>query len=337
MYDFAHPIEDAVEKISHSICTLEFEDHRPLYDWVLINCDYDPRPRQYEFARLNIQRTIMSKRYLKKLVDEKFVDGWDDPRMPTLAGLRRRGFPPAAIREFCERIGVAKGNSEVEPGQLESCVREELNLHAERAMAVIEPLELVITNRPESFKEELIFEYTLGENESFSRSISFSNRLFIEKEDFSLDPPPKYHRLTLGGMVRLKSGYIIKCTDFEKDAQGEVVKVFAEIIEGTKSGQDSVGIKVKGVIHWVDAKTCADAQVRLYDYLLTADNPDADFSERLNSQSLIIKKAKIENYLANAEKDKSFQFMRAGYFCSDIKSVKTVFNKIVSLKDGFKA
>ena len=334
MYDFAHPIEDAVEGVTHSICTLEFEDHRPLYDWVLDNCWDGPRPHQYEFARLSVERTIMSKRYLKKLVDEKAVDGWDDPRMPTLAGFRRRGYTPSAIREFCERIGVAKANSEVETGQLESCIREELNLTAARAMAVLEPVELVITNRPDDFTENIEFSYQLGEEEK-RREVSFSNSLYIEKSDFSLDPPPKYKRLTLGGTVRLKSAYIIRCTDCEKNDCGEVTKIYAEIVEGTKSGQDNSGVKVKGVIHWVNKKDCADITARLYDYLLDDDKTGKDFSERLNADSLKVCAAKGEKLLKNAEKGESFQFLRQGYFVRDIKSDGAVFNRIVGLKDGW--
>ena len=336
MYDFAHPIEDAVEGITHSICTLEFEDHRPLYDWVLDNCWDGARPHQYEFARLGIERTIMSKRYLKKLVDEKFVDGWDDPRMPTLAGLRRRGYTPSSIREFCERIGVAKANSEVETGQLESCIREELNATAARAMAVLEPIELEIVNRSADFSETLEFSYNLGEEEK-RREISFSNSLYIEKSDFSLDPPPKYKRLTLGGTVRLKSAYIIRCTDCERGADGEVKKVYAEIIEGTKSGQDNSGLKVKGVIHWVDKKNCVDVTARLYDYLLDDDKTGKDFSERLNLNSLTVCAAKCEKLLKSAAKGESFQFLRQGYFVRDIKSDGLVFNRVVGLKDSFKA
>ena len=335
MYDFAHPLEDALEKVTHSCCSLEFEDHRPLYDWVIDNCDVTDKPHQYEFARLNIERTIMSKRYLKKLVDEKFVDGWDDPRMPTLAGLRRRGYTPSSIREFCERIGVAKANSEVETGQLESCIREELNLTAARAMAVLEPLELEIVNRGDDFAEQLEFSYNLGEDEK-TREISFSKNLYIEKSDFSLDPPPKYKRLTLGGTVRLKSAYIIHCTGCDKDENGNPTKVYAEIIEGTKSGQDNSGLKVKGVIHWVNKKDCVSVSARLYDYLLDDDKTGKDFSERLNKESLKICNAKAEKYLGSCAKGESFQFLRQGYFVRDIKSDGLVFNRIVGLKDGFK-
>lgn len=335
MYDFAHPIEDAVENISHSVCTLEFEDHRPLYDWVLRECgDMFPHPpHQYEFARLNIERMIMSKRYLKKLVDEGFVSGWDDPRMPTIAGLRRRGYTPASIREFCERIGVAKANSEVEVGQLESCIREELNATAPRAMAVLDPLELVLDNVPEDFCEKLDFEINQFEPDKGSRTIELTKHIFIERGDFEVVPPPKYKRLTPGGTVRLKSGYIIKCTGYDGTPEN-VERVHAEIIEGTRSGEDNSGIKVKGVIHWVNGKA-VKAELRLYDYLLTADDTAPDFNDRLNPESLVVKHGYAEEYLANAKKGDSYQFMRQGYFCRDSKEDGLVFNRIVGLKDAY--
>ncbi len=334
MYDFAHPLEDAVEHISHSICTLEFEDHRPLYDWVLRECGMFPHPpHQYEFARLNLERTIMSKRYLKKLVDEGFVDGWDDPRMPTIAGLRRRGYTPSSIREFCERIGVAKANSEVEIGQLESCIREELNAGAPRAMAVLEPLELVLDNVPDDFCESLAFEMNPFDPNGGTREIVMTKKLYIEKSDFAVVPPPKYKRLTPTGTVRLKSGYIIKCTGYEGTPEN-VTRVHAELIEGTKSGADNSGIKVKGVIHWVNANA-VPAVVRLYDCLLVAGESSLDFGERLNQQSLIEKNALIEPYLADCAKGASYQFLRQGYFCRDSKSEGIVFNRIVGLKDGY--
>lgn len=335
MYDFAHPIEDAVENISHSVCTLEFEDHRPLYDWVLRECgDMFPHPpHQYEFARLNIERMIMSKRYLKKLVDEGFVSGWDDPRMPTIAGLRRRGYTPASIREFCERIGVAKANSEVEVGQLESCIREELNATAPRAMAVLDPLELVLDNVPEDFCEKLDFEINQFEPDKGSRTIELTKHIFIERGDFEVVPPPKYKRLTPGGTVRLKSGYIIKCTGYDGTPEN-VERVHAEIIEGTRSGEDNSGIKVKGVIHWVNGNA-VKAELRLYDYLLTADDTAPDFNDRLNPESLVVKHGYAEEYLASAKKGDSYQFMRQGYFCRDSKEDGLVFNRIVGLKDAY--
>ncbi|KAI4453749.1 glutamine-trna ligase [Holotrichia oblita] len=265
MYDFAHPIEDAVEKITHSICTLEFEDHRPLYDWVIDNCEFDPKPHQYEFARLNLTNTIMSKRYLKKLVDDKFVDGWDDPRMPTISGLRRRGYPAKAIREFCEKIGVAKANSEVDSALLEFCVREELNVSAKRRMAVLDPIEMIITNYNGS--EKLDIEMKAGENAE-SRQVDFSGNLYIEREDFAVNPPPKYHRLTLGGFVRLKGAYIVKCDKFDSGSDGRVERVYCTIMENSKSGSDTSGLKVKGVIHWVDKNTAIEIQANKYSALL---------------------------------------------------------------------
>ena len=334
MYDFAHPIEDAVEGITHSICTLEFEDHRPLYDWVVTECEYKNPPHQYEFARLNIKRTIMSKRYLKKLVESGAVDGWDDPRMPTIAGRRRRGYTPAALKTFCENIGVSKANSEVETGFLESCIRDELNNEAERAMAVTEPLKLKIVNRPDDWSEELDFEINPLKGDGLTRKITISNELYIERTDFEVTPPPKFKRLVPQGTVRLKSGYIIKAVGYEvKD--GKVVSVNAEIIEGTKSGQDCA-VKTKGVIHWVDAKNCAKAQMRIYDYLLNDSEEKVDFSERMNADSLTICDGYVEKYLETAPKLKSFQFLRMGYFCRDSKSDDVVFNRVVSLKDGYK-
>ncbi len=336
MYDFAHPIEDAVEGITHSICTLEFEDHRPLYDWVLTEGEFENPPHQYEFARLNLERTIMSKRYLKKLVDEGVVDGWDDPRMPTIAGMRRRGYTPGALREFCERIGVAKANSEVELAQLESCIRDELNVTADRAMAVLKPLELVITNRADDFCELLEVENNPSDPEKGSRKVSFTNRLYIERDDFAVVPPPKYKRMTVGANIRLKSAYIVNCTGYDEE-NGEVVRVYAEIIDGTKSGEDNSGVKAKGVIHWVDKSTAVDMTVNLYDSLLLPyDGVHEDFSERINPCSRVVLAGKGEKMLGETKALDSFQFMRQGYFCRDSKSDGVVFNQIVSLKDGYK-
>ncbi|MDE7394820.1 MAG: glutamine--tRNA ligase/YqeY domain fusion protein [Clostridiales bacterium] len=335
MYDFAHPIEDAVENISHSICTLEFEDHRPLYDWVLRECEFPHPPHQYEFARLNIARTIMSKRYLKKLVDEGFVSGWDDPRMPTIAGLRRRGYTPSAIRTFCERIGVAKANSEVEEGQLESCIREELNATAARAMAVLDPLPLVLDNVPDDFCETLTTEINPQAENGGTREITLTKTVYIERDDFAVVPPPKYKRLVVDGTVRLKSAYIVKCTGYEGSAEHPTC-VHCELIAGTKSGEDNSGIKVKGVIHWVN-KNAKKACVRLYDYLLIADDSNPDFNARLNADSLIEKEALVEDVLANSKKSESFQFLRQGYFCRDSKEGGLVFNRIVGLKDAYNA
>lgn len=336
MYDFAHPIEDAVEGVTHSICTLEFEDHRPLYDWVLREGEFVNPPHQYEFARLNLERTIMSKRYLKKLVDEHFVDGWDDPRMPTIAGIRRRGYTPTAIRDFCEKIGVAKANSEVELSLLESCIRDELNFAADRAMAVLRPIELVITNLPEDYTEKVTVEVNPNAPEKGTREVDFSPRLYIEKEDFAVVPPPKYKRLTPGGVVRLKGAYIIRATGYDEE-NGEVTRVYAEVIEGSKSGADNSGVKAKGVIHWVDAKTAVDMTVNLYDSLLLPyDGVHEDFSERLNPNSRTVLAAKGEKMLAESKPLTSYQFVRTGYFCRDGKCDGVTFNQVVSLKDGYK-
>lgn len=336
MYDFAHPIEDAVEGVTHSICTLEFEDHRPLYDWVLREGEFVNPPHQYEFARLNLERTIMSKRYLKKLVDEHFVDGWDDPRMPTIAGIRRRGYTPTAIRDFCEKIGVAKANSEVELSLLESCIRDELNFTADRAMAVLRPIELVITNLPEDYTEKVTVEVNPNAPEKGTREVDFSPRLYIEKEDFEVVPPPKYKRLTPGGVVRLKGAYIIRATGYDEE-NGEVTRVYAEVIEGSKSGADNSGVKAKGVIHWVDAKTAVDMTVNLYDSLLLPyDGVHEDFSERLNPNSRTVLAAKGEKMLAESKPLTSYQFVRTGYFCRDGKYDGVTFNQVVSLKDGYK-
>lgn len=335
LYDFAHPIEDAVEGITHSICTLEFEDHRPFYDWVIDECEFEKKPHQYEFARLNIERTIMSKRYLKKLVEEGFVDGWDDPRMPTIAGLRRRGYTPTALKEFCERIGVAKANSEVEAGQLESCIRDELNMTAERAMAVLNPLELVITNRSDDYCEQIDFEINPNNLDLGTRKVTFSNKLYIDKSDFEVIPPPKYKRMTVGAYTRLKGAYIVKCTGYDEQ-DGRATRVYAEIVEGTHSGEDNSGVKAKGVIQWVDAKNCIDLDARVYDYLLLPyDGIHEDFSERMNKNSRVDYKAKGEAYLASAKPLQSFQFMRIGYFCKDTKDGDNAFNQVVGLKDSY--
>lgn len=338
MYDFAHPIEDAHEGITHSICTLEFEDHRPLYDWVVNSCDFpDPKPQQIEFARLNITNTIMSKRYLKKLVDEGKVMGWDDPRMPTLSGLRRRGYPAAALRDFCERIGVAKSNSEVEEAYLQSCVRDELNKTADRVMAVFDPLKVVLTNYEGS--EELTVENNPNAESLTYRSVPFSKTIYIDRADFALVPPPKYYRLKPDGVVRLKGAYIIHCDDVILDGNGDVRELHCSVVPNSKSGEDTSGVKVKGVIQWVDAETCLDVTVRKLQSLLT-DVVDGvtDFNERFNSDSMKVVSAKVERSLLTAKVEDKFQFMRVGYYVLDRDSTdkKLVFNEIVGLKDGFK-
>lgn len=332
MYDFAHPIEDAYEGITHSICTLEFEDHRPLYDWVTQNCGFpSPLPQQIEFARLNITNTIMSKRFLKRLVEEGFVDGWDDPRMPTLCGMRRRGYPPQAIIDFCDRIGVAKANSEVEYGYLNACVRDYLNQYAQRAMAVTSPIKVILTNL--SAPEECEIENNPNKPEEGTRTITLTHELYIDGSDFSLAPPPKYHRLKLDGYVRLKGAYIIKCDKVETDNEGNILHLECSIVENSKSGCDQSGLKVKGVIQWVSAEYNTPLTLRKLDSLLL--DGEGDFINRLNYESLKEIPALGEPSLASAPKESRFQFMRMGYYVRDLKSDLPVFNEIVGLKDTF--
>ena len=337
MYDFAHPIEDAYEGITHSICTLEFEDHRPLYDWVVRECGFaEPRPQQIEFARLNIQNTIMSKRFLKKLVDEGKVMGWDDPRMPTLSGMRRRGYPPQALKNFCERVGVAKANSEVEESYLYSCVRECLNLTADRVMAVFDPVKVVLTNY--EGRETVSVENNPNAPQVTTRQVPFGKVIYIDGSDFSLDPPPKYHRLKPDGYVRLKGAYIIHCDEVVTE-NGKVVQLNCSVVPGSRSGSDESGLKVKGVIQWVDSETCADVTVRKLQSLLNdAVAGETDFSLRFNADSMKTVSAKVENSLLSAKVGDSFQFMRVGYYVLDRDSEKgsLVFNEIVGLKDSFK-
>ena len=337
MYDFAHPIEDAYEGITHSICTLEFEDHRPLYDWVVRECGFgEPRPQQIEFARLNIQNTIMSKRFLKKLVDEGKVMGWDDPRMPTLSGMRRRGYPPQALKNFCERVGVAKANSEVEESYLYSCVRECLNLTADRVMAVFDPVKVVLTNY--EGRETVSVENNPNAPQVTTRQVPFGKVIYIDGSDFSLDPPPKYHRLKPDGYVRLKGAYIIHCDEVVTE-NGKVVQLNCSVVPGSRSGSDESGLKVKGVIQWVDSETCADVTVRKLQSLLNdAVAGETDFSLRFNADSMKTVSAKVENSLLSAKVGDSFQFMRVGYYVLDRDSKKgsLVFNEIVGLKDSFK-
>lgn len=332
MYDFAHPIEDAYEGITHSICTLEFEDHRPLYDWVTQNCGFpSPLPQQIEFARLNITNTIMSKRFLKRLVEEGFVDGWDDPRMPTLCGMRRRGYPPQAIIDFCDRIGVAKANSEVEYGYLNACVRDYLNQYAQRAMAVTSPIKVILTNL--SAPEECEIENNPNKPEEGTRTITLTHELYIDGSDFSLAPPPKYHRLKLDGYVRLKGAYIIKCDKVETDNEGNILYLECSIVKNSKSGSDQSGLKVKGVIQWVSAEYNTPLTLRKLDSLLL--DGEGDFINRLNYESLKEISALGEPSLASAPKESRFQFMRMGYYVRDLKSDLPVFNEIVGLKDTF--
>ncbi len=343
MYDFAHPLEDALEGITHSLCSLEFEDHRPLYNWVRDNADLPAKPRQIEFARLNINHTVMSKRKLRKLVEEHYVSGWDDPRMPTLSGLRRRGYTPASIRNFLDRIGVAKVPGTVEVALLEHCLREDLNQNAPRAMAVLRPVKLTITNYPEEESETFDTDINPACPEAGTRPVSFSRQLWIEREDFLEEPVKGYFRLFPGNEVRLKSAYVVRCTGCVKDAEGNVVEVLAEYDPATRGGNTPDGRRIKGTIHWVDAATAVDAEVRLYDSLFLDPNPDAgdkDFLTCLNPASLeTLTGCKAEAYLAEAKAPDAFQFLRLGYFCVDnVDSApgKPVFNRSVSLKDSFK-
>ena len=345
MYDFAHPIQDALEGITHSLCSLEFEAHRPLYNWVIDNCELPSRPRQIEFARLGINYTVMSKRKLRRLVEEGRVDGWDDPRMPTLCGLRRRGYTPRSIRNFCERIGVAKAANVVEFGFLEHCLREDLNDHAQRAMAVLRPVKLVITNYPAGQSETLPVENNPLDPTAGTRQVTFSRELWVEADDFLPDPVPKYKRLYPGGPeCRLKGAYLIKCVGYETDEAGNVTEIAAEYDPDSRGGDPADGRKVKGAtIHWVDAATAVDAQVRLYDNLFADENPDSgekDFLTCLNPGSLkVLEGCKLEAGLAAAQPADRFQFLRLGYFCADSKDSRPgalVFNRSVSLKDGFK-
>ena len=345
MYDFAHPIEDALEGITHSLCSLEFEAHRPLYDWVIANCDLPAKPRQIEFARLGINHTVMSKRKLRALVEGGVVSGWDDPRMPTLSGLRRRGYTPAAIRNFCERIGVAKASSTVEYAFLEHCLREDLNETARRVMAVVRPVKLTITNYPEGQRETFQVENNPNRPEDGSREITFSRTLYVEAEDFLETPVPKYKRLYPDGPeCRLKGAYLIKCTGCRKDENGNVVEIYAVYDPDSRGGNPSDGRKVKGAtIHWVDAATAVDAECRLYDNLFSDPSPDAadkNFLDCMNPHSLeIVTGCKVEAGLAEAAAPAGFQFMRVGYFCLDSKDSRPghlVFNRSVGLKDSFK-
>lgn len=341
MYDFAHPLSDALEKITHSICTLEFENHRPLYDWVLEACGINnPKPQQIEFARLNLTYTVMSKRKLRELVEKGYVNGWDDPRMPTISGLRRRGYTPEAMKDFCERIGVAKGNSTVDIALLEHCIREDLNKRAPRAMCVLHPLKVVIENYPEHQMEMLNGEINPEDPSMGFREIPFSREIYIEQEDFMENPPKKFFRLSPGSEVRLKHAYIIKCTDVIKDEEsGEIKEIRCTYDPETKSGMAQESRKVKGTLHWVSAAHAVPAEVRLYEQLFTKENPEddgEDFKNNLNPQSLtVLAAAFAEPGLKEAEPGKRYQFLRQGYFCvdPDSSSHKLVFNRIVSLKD----
>ena len=346
MYDYAHPLEDYYEKITHSVCTLEFEDHRPLYNWVLNVLNLPDPPQQIEFARLNLTNTVMSKRKLRRLVEEGYVAGWDDPRMPTIAGLRRRGYTPESIRNFCDRIGVSKSNSLVDVRFLEHCIREDLNLKAPRVMGVLYPLKLVIDNYPGDMVEEMESENNPEDPTAGTRKIPFSRIIYIEREDFHEDPPKKYFRLAPGREVRLKNAYIIKCEGFVRDERtGEVKEVHCSYDPESKSGKAGAKRKVKGTLHWVSADHALKAEARLYDHLLLDQNEGAeeqeeekDFINQLNPNSLkVLTDCLVEPSLAGAAPGSRYQFMRKGYFCVDPDSAsdKLVFNRIVSLRDSW--
>ena len=345
MYDFAHPIQDALEGITHSLCSLEFENHRPLYNWVVENVSVPHHPRQIEFARLGIDHTVLSKRKLRALVENGYVSGWDDPRMPTLCGLRRRGYTPASIRNFCDRVGVAKSPNTIEFAFLEHCLREDLNETAQRVMAVLKPVKLTITNYPEGQCETFQVENNPNDPEAGTRDVTFSRNLWIEADDFLAEPVPKYKRLYPDGPeCRLKGAYVIQCTGCVKDENGNVVEVLATYDPNSKGGDPADGRKIKGAtIHWVDGNNCVDAEVRQYANLFDDPDPDAagkDFMACLNPNSLeVLTGCKAEKSLENAKAPASYQFMRLGYFCPDSKDSAPghlVFNRSVSLKDSFK-
>ncbi|MCZ2395035.1 MAG: glutamine--tRNA ligase/YqeY domain fusion protein [Chitinophagales bacterium] len=336
MYDFAHGQSDSIENITHSICTLEFIPHRPLYDWFIEKLEIFPS-HQYEFARLNMTHTVMSKRRLMQLVNQGFVSGWDDPRMPTISGLRRKGYTPSSIRTFCDKIGVAKRDNLIDISLLEFCVREELNQTAPRVMAVLDPVKLIIDNYDPD-KSEYLETESFPNQPEMVRKVSFSNTLWIEQSDFMEEPMKKWFRLAPGATVRLKSAYIIKCESFKKNEQGQVTEIHATYLPESKSGADHSGMKVKGTIHWVDAKNAQPAEVRLYDRLFTSENPaiEENFLEHINPESLVVKQAYIENGTA-AKPGAHFQFVRTGYFCVDRDSgEKLIFNRTTTLKEGFK-
>ncbi len=342
MYDFAHPIEDAIEHITHSICTLEFEDHRPLYDWVVKECEFENPPRQIEFAKLYLTNVVTGKRYIKKLVEDHIVDGWDDPRLVSIAALRRRGYTPESIRRFVELVGVSKANSSVDYAMLEYCIREDLKLKKARMMAVLDPVKLVIDNYPEGQMEELDVPNNLENPELGSRKVPFGRELYIEREDFMEEPPKKYFRMFPGNEVRLMGAYFVKCTGCEKDADGNVTVVHGTYDPETKSGSGFEGRKVKGTIHWVAVPTAKKVECRLYENIVDEEKGklNEDGSLNLNPNSLtVLPDCYVEPALGEAESYDSFQFVRNGYFCVDCKDStkeKPVFNRIVSLKSSFK-
>ena len=337
MYDFAHPLEDAIEGVTHSICTLEFEDHRPIYDWSIDELGWwDPRPQQIEFARLNVTNMVMSKRYLKQFVDDGIVDGWDDPRMPTIAGIRRRGYTPEAIRDFCERIGVAKANSTVEIGLLEHCVREDLQNKVESRNVVFDPIKVVITNYPEGQTEEMVMENNRNVPEMGERKVPFSKELWIDGADFMEVPAKKYFRLYPGNEVRFKGAYFLTCTESVRDEDGNIVELHCTYDPETRSGSGFEGRKVKGTIHWVDAATAVPIKVRELDYLM---KDDGSGKEVFNPDSMTVKTCYAEPLIAGAQAGERFQFFRHGYYVADEKLTtddEKVFNSIVGLKSSYK-
>ncbi len=339
MYDYAHPLSDAIEGVTHSLCTLEYVDHRPLYDWAVEHVGTDHQPRQFEFARLNLNYTVMSKRKLLQLVAQKHVGGWDDPRMPTISGLRRRGYTPESIRDFCARVGVAKKENVIDMGLLEHCVREDLNVRAPRAMAVLRPLKLVITNYPEGRSEEMDVVNNPGDASAGTRQVAFSREIFIERDDFMEEPSKKFFRLGPGREVRLRNAYLVTCTGVVKDAGGGVTEVHATYDPATRGGDAPDGRKVKATLHWVSARHAVNAEVRLYDRLFTVENPDSgskEFLDYLNPASLdVLRGCKVEPSLGDVPAGTRFQFERLGYFCADPDSApgRPVFNRTVSLKD----
>lgn len=342
MYDFAHPIEDAVEKITHSICTLEFEDHRPLYDWVVQECEFEEPPRQIEFAKLYLTNVVTGKRYIKKLVEDGIVDGWDDPRLVSIAALRRRGYTPESIKRFVELVGVSKANSSVDSAMLEYCIREDLKLSRARMMAVLKPLKLIIDNYPEGQIEELEMPNNLENPELGSRTLPFGRELWIEEDDFREEPPKKYFRLFPGNEVRLMGAYFVKCVGVDKDENGKVIAVHCTYDPETKSGTGFEGRKVKGTIHWVNASTAVNAECRLYENLVDEEKGKLDENGNLNlnpNSRVILKDCKLEPNFEGAKAYDSYQFVRNGFFCVDSKDStpeNLVFNRIVSLKSSFK-
>ena len=340
LYDFAHPIQDAIEGITFSLCSLEFENHRPLYEWVVNNIPIENKPKQREFARLNVTHTVMSKRYLRQLVETGLVDGWDDPRMPTICGLRRRGYTPSSIFDFLKRVGVAKAYSIVDIGLLEHCIRNELNQTAPRAIAVLEPLKVTVTNYPEGQVEYFDLPNNPNDESAGTRSVPFTRELYIEQADFMAEPIPKYFRMKPDGEVRLMGAYVVRCTGYNTDDAGNVTEVFCEYDPETKGQNPPDGRKIKGTIHWVSAATAIDATVRLYDRLFTIENTgdipeDKSYNDYLNPDSLKeYTGCKLEPSLATAQPGDRYQFVRSGYFCKDTRS-ENVFNRIVGLKDSF--